>query len=693
MRYTALFIGFFLIFVPSLAFAQAQTLSCSTQGYTVVYVNGVFGNLDKAKADVTQLRETYKLEKNSLNFKNESVDFEVGFNPSENAGIDDALKSLRQLKQGQTVGYNEDHDADVILSNMFSEVKTQKILLVGHSQGAFYTNEIYKYLIDSGVPVSAISVYNIDTPSNYTSGGGIYLTSSNDTVINGIRNDVSTNPGLYGTNQPLTANINISLQSGDDTGHLFVSTYLNGAPQQIVSDIQTALGKLKSSPMPNLAGGCFNPPSTSVLNSATVSFKDYGASTIQGMYVVGAGTINGSIAAVKSGYQASISFLSGITNVAIGALQFVADAVTLSANRPTDAQATQKTETIANKLYGSSLDGLSAQDKKDLLGSSQGGAVALALAAPKAPSPAGVVLGTSTEQSAPTPPTSSNLFPQSSNGPIVGGGGPAPLAPVAAIVVETPPTQDDETSSTQDSEASSTPPVEDASSTPPTPPAPAAPTGAPFTDNFDGYTDDQALSAWSVWANTNGYIRMPADTGTADPFLGGVTLDGTPYVDTTYTGTSDCHSGSCIIGRSIIGGLGGGGQSSAMYRESGVAQDSGAFTIWARSRTGWRPASAQVGLCVGINLGCLSPNVMGLGVLGADNDNTWHQYYLAWRQGNASVEICVLKDNTNAGGCSWQTTATALGTQFDGIFLRIETADQSLGDQVWFDDIEEAPAQ
>ena len=54
MNKLALFIGLFLMVVPSLAFAQGS--SCSAQGYTVVFVNGVFDTEDQAQSDANALQ-------------------------------------------------------------------------------------------------------------------------------------------------------------------------------------------------------------------------------------------------------------------------------------------------------------------------------------------------------------------------------------------------------------------------------------------------------------------------------------------------------------------------------------------------------------------------------------------------------------------------------------------------------------
>ena len=315
-----------------------------------------------------------------------------------------------------------------------------------------------------------------------------------------------------------------------------------------------------------------------------------------------------------------------------------------------------------------------------MLGSSQGSAVVLALA--PAPTPA---------------PTLPSMFPSSSNGPVMGVGGGAPTPAVVAgddnaTVVDTDDsdtgssvvgdTTDNSEASTTDETASTTPDTGD--DTPPPPPAPALPTGAPVVDSFDSYSDSLATSAWSVWPTANNTIILfKADTGTAD------------YANTDPSITNDCHSGSCIMSAGSAGGLGTFGYASSMYKESGVGQDSGAFTIWARARMGWRKTSINIGLCEGEFSGCGGPTLYWVTNDAGPDDNVWHEYYIAWRQGSTNVETCLLMDDTNAGDCVWKpitdTDNFPPGTQFDGVQLQASVLRPDLGDQVWFDDLANAP--
>lgn len=69
-------------------------------------------------------------------------------------------------------------------------------------------------------------------------------------------------------------------------------------------------------------------------------------------------------------------------------------------------------------------------------------------------------------------------------------------------------------------------------------------------------------------------------------------------------------------------------------------------------------------------------------------DNVWHQYYIAWRQGESSLEICTMRDDTNPLNCGWSATDKALGAQLDGVLLSGITLRSDLGDRIWYDELQ-----
>src|SRR3989344_7530017 len=182
--------------------AEAFALECSANNYTVVYVNGILTSEDEAKSDKKDLETDFKKITNRAD-----VHFLTGYNQTHLGGGTDIIQSAAQAF-GKSVS---DFDLNTILMQIQPQVSTRKILLVGHSQGTFYTNAIYKYLTENGAPAESIAVYNLATPADHIAGGGKYLTSTNDKLINGIRPLMAK----YGANMPFAANITIPIPANE----------------------------------------------------------------------------------------------------------------------------------------------------------------------------------------------------------------------------------------------------------------------------------------------------------------------------------------------------------------------------------------------------------------------------------------------------------------------------------------------
>ncbi|MFA6145758.1 MAG: DUF2341 domain-containing protein [Patescibacteria group bacterium] len=224
---------------------------CDGDGYVVVCVNGVFTPTEtEAKKNTKDLEEKYVKK-----FDISNITFLTGYNPSHIAGLGDLIQTASQILNNPV----SDYDLKTILVKLHPQINTKKILLVGHSQGTFYTNELYNYLINNGIPEESIGVYNVATPADFVAGNGKYLTSQNDKVVNNVRN-VAKNIKVK---QPLPQNINIPLnEQNDPNGHSFSKVYLAGAPEEIISKINNALKNLDDTQQTTNTSdaGCFNLP-------------------------------------------------------------------------------------------------------------------------------------------------------------------------------------------------------------------------------------------------------------------------------------------------------------------------------------------------------------------------------------------------------------------------------------------------
>src|SRR3989344_3131443 len=239
-----------LIFL--LLFPMLVKASCIETGATVVYVNGILTNLVDAQNDLFKLNSEFL-----KNTGDRSVKFITGYNESHLAGLGDITESASQLLGSSVSNY----DRDTILLQIHPQVTTRKILLIGHSQGTFYTNELYNYLTLHGEPEESIAVYNVAAPASFVAGDGVYLTSQNDKVINAVREAASK----IKAKQPLPANIDIPLTSQEAAdsfgGHSFSGVYLANASPRIVFEIGNTLNKLAAPESKNaIDTGCFIPP-------------------------------------------------------------------------------------------------------------------------------------------------------------------------------------------------------------------------------------------------------------------------------------------------------------------------------------------------------------------------------------------------------------------------------------------------
>ncbi len=429
MRY---YILISLLILPLPVFA-----SCLEKGATVVYVNGILTSSDDAKRDLDRLQNEYYSRQNDR-----SVKFINGFNPSHVGGLGDLLKSIEQAYQGEGK-FIEDTDLKTILLQIQPQITTRKIVLVGHSQGTFYTNALYEYLTKHGVPETAIAVYNIATPASFVAGGGAYLTSATDKVINKVREAIKSAPSKesFGAGaalatvaqtrpkEPLPPNtafiLNSSEAGQEKGGHSFSGVYLENAPSTIVSTIANSVSRLSAAG--DDKNDCFAPPTESLLYKAergALGVLDFTAA------------VSGPALAFTRDFLADVG--AKVPANAASAAGSLLDAITpkpRTANLPGSYN-------IVSALYGSSM---TEADLQDLLGTDQGGTVAPASTKPSAPKleaendkQKGEVRGVETTKQDALPGTEPLIPPPAA----VGGGGVSPGfgggGAVQSVVEESP---------------------------------------------------------------------------------------------------------------------------------------------------------------------------------------------------------------------------------------------------------------
>ncbi len=349
----AIFLFSLSFFVPTVTFA-----ACINTGATVVYINGIFTSPSVAQSDLDQLRGAYKKQ-----ISDSSTKFINGYNPSHIAGIGDITQAAAQTLDSSISSF----DLKTILLQIHPQITTRKLVLVGHSQGTFYANEVYNYLIKHGEPKSAVGVYLVASPASYVAGGGKYLTSSNDLVINAARLIASNAldgliplaaQGLTSMPKlPMPANITLSTNG---YGHMFSGTYLAEAPERVVGDIQATLKNLKAEGA-NETGECFVAPDTGLgYQTAQIGYTlaDVTASSIKTGIVAAGNTLTyAALGAYNLATQVGLTIgsFAGITN----------------ADTPDSPTVSYE---LFKKIYGSIL----TQEEYDDLLSDLGGSVAYA---------------------------------------------------------------------------------------------------------------------------------------------------------------------------------------------------------------------------------------------------------------------------------------------------------------------------
>ncbi|MBI4087302.1 MAG: hypothetical protein HY434_00535, partial [Candidatus Liptonbacteria bacterium] len=280
---------------PFTIFAQTANQVCSRTGYTLVTINGIFTDDVGAKKNKENLQRILP-----NTYKNEALKVDYLLNASHLGGLGDIIKSIYQeVFDSETV---KDYDLTEMLKDASENVRTQKLLLVAHSQGNFYANSFYDTVADKtgGVPRASIGVYSVATPSGRVAGEGKWLTSDTDKVIAGM-------VGRVLSRNIMAPNTHIALQPSDDSlGHDFSSVYLKYRSSEIVTDIRSSLDRLQTNDAQDTQSPCIAPPKLTLWHKAfgqALALVDPPASSI----ATGVAVSGRSIAATGAGIYAGVA--------------------------------------------------------------------------------------------------------------------------------------------------------------------------------------------------------------------------------------------------------------------------------------------------------------------------------------------------------------------------------------------------
>jgi len=268
-KLSILLLAVFLL--PNFAFAQVGL--CSSVGYSIFTINGINTNKD----DALDNKDTLQRKLFISEYKNEPLSVDFLYNPTHGKIID-LLDSGNQRYAEKDLSDIQDADFGQIFKDASAKVITQKLLLIGHSQGNFYANTLYNAVVEEsgGVPAQSIGVYAVATPANHISGVNNpdqtnYTTSYTDNIIFPLKDRLTPN-----------VRINFKPSDGDSNGHSFSKIYLAYEGDKIISNIQTSLNKLINNNIQKQDAPCISPPKltlTQKVQGNILAFVDHPINT------------------------------------------------------------------------------------------------------------------------------------------------------------------------------------------------------------------------------------------------------------------------------------------------------------------------------------------------------------------------------------------------------------------------------
>jgi hypothetical protein len=152
------------------------------------------------------------------------------------------------------------------------------------------------------------------------------------------------------------------------------------------------------------------------------------------------------------------------------------------------------------------------------------------------------------------------------------------------------------------------------------------------------------------------------------------------------TTSGPCFSGGCVAGN------GNAIQIPRMYAAQSTGLLRGAFTFYTKASPGFNNPDPVISVCI-TGTGCAdASSITRISFSGVvPIDDTWHQYFIAWRQGSSEVQSCILQDDTDATHCSWRTgSGIPNGTTFDSIAFWSGNgyrSDNSPFANIWIDEL------
>ncbi|MDM8569377.1 hypothetical protein QUF50_07715 [Thiotrichales bacterium HSG1] len=231
-----------LLLFSSFAYAQ----QCEPEEFRVVFSNGELTTPKQALVAMNEL---------ALSLNSKDIAYDLAYNYSDDAFkilLETSDQRLWYVKLAKLI-YNWQHKVNTPELNQHVEkyretiLHGQKLLVISHSQGNFYTNLARQMLANQKptIAMDGFGIFGVATPAGHVGGKGTYITNHLD-IITTIPGSLSANWILHRIDSGKIVD-----HIGSIPAHSFNDTYLSphyDLRTELVKQIKQELGKLKKPP-------------------------------------------------------------------------------------------------------------------------------------------------------------------------------------------------------------------------------------------------------------------------------------------------------------------------------------------------------------------------------------------------------------------------------------------------------------
>jgi len=183
----------------------------------IFFINGVNTTADDANAHLEKLEDL-------MNYESNTITWNVLYNATHGLIKSDLIDFMKQKYKDDFPGRNLDDIVNQFNNKFKGDKNNVYILIIAHSQGNNYANQLYAYLVHrEHFPADRVGIFSIASPAHSIDGfvnpdsRFKYVTADNDRIIN----LVNSMPGY----KPMPANVHLH-DCKDFVCHGLVTSYL-----------------------------------------------------------------------------------------------------------------------------------------------------------------------------------------------------------------------------------------------------------------------------------------------------------------------------------------------------------------------------------------------------------------------------------------------------------------------------------